>query len=67
MVAKANAVTTDLSITGSTGAIFIWGEIDDSQTPNYSEIDDSQTPSYSEIATSQSPNYTSIKGGRDAA
>jgi hypothetical protein len=56
VVAKANAITVGVSLTASPGAIFVWGE-----------IDDAQTPSYSEIATSQSPNYTSIKGGRDAA
>ena len=47
--AAANVVPTGQSATFTTGSIFIWGEIDDSQTPNYSGV-----------ATSQDPNYTSI-------
>tara|TARA_B110000902_G_C13939881_1_gene449290 strand:+ start:303 stop:515 length:213 start_codon:yes stop_codon:yes gene_type:complete len=54
--AAANVVPTGQSATFTTGSIFIWGEIDDSQTPNYSGV-----------ATSQTPNYTSITAGRDAA
>ena len=54
--AAANVVPTGVSITFTPGSIFIWGEVDDSQTPNYSDV-----------ATSQTPNYTSITAGRDAA
>lgn len=54
--AAANVSLVGQSATFTTGSIFIWGEIDDSQTPNYSGV-----------ATSQDPNYTSITAGRDAA
>ena len=55
--AEADVAVTGVSATLTTdGNVFIWGEVDDSQTPNYSGV-----------ATSQSPNYTSITAGRDAA
>jgi hypothetical protein len=65
--AAANVVPTGQAATFSTGSIFLWNEIDDSQTPNYSGVATSQTPTYSGVATSQDPNYTSITAGRDAA
>ena len=47
---------TGQSATASVGIIFVYGQ-----------VDTTQTPSYSDVATSQTPNYTTIKGGRDAA
>ena len=55
-IAKANVTPTPQSITVSLGALLIYGEVDTSQTPNFSDV-----------ATTQTPNYTTIKGGRDAA
>ena len=53
--AKANVTPTGVSATASVGKVLIWGEVDTSQTPDYSNI-----------ATSQTPNYTIIDAGRDS-
>ena len=66
-VAKANVVPTGQSVTVSLSSVLVYGEIDTSQTPNFSDVTTTQTPNYSDVATTQTPNYTTIKGGRDAA
>ena len=55
-VAKANVVPEGQSATAGVGIIFVYGQVDTSQTPDYSDV-----------ATSQTPTYTTITGGRDAA
>jgi len=55
-IAKANVVPTGQVATFSIGTTLVYGEVDTSQTPNFSDV-----------ATTQTPNYTTIKGGRDAA
>ena len=54
--AEANVVPTGQSVTVSLASVLVYGEVDTSQTPNFSDV-----------ATTQTPNYTTIKGGRDAA
>ena len=66
-VAKANVVPPGQSGTVSLSSVLVYGEIDTSQTPNFSDVTTTQTPNYSDVATTQTPNYTTIKGGRDAA
>jgi hypothetical protein len=66
-VAKANVVPEGQSATASVGIIFVYGQLDTSQTPDYSDVATSQTPNYTDVATSQTPTYTTITGGRDAA
>ena len=41
---------TGLSATGAVGDVFIWSDIDTSQTPNYAVVDTSQTPGWQNVA-----------------
>jgi len=70
------ALVTGVSAAGKIGNVFLWGQIDTDQDPNYNQIDDSQTPTwteiddsqsagYSTIITSQSPNYSTIDRTQD--
>jgi hypothetical protein len=49
-VAKANVTPIGLGITSGTGVVLVWGEIDETQTPNYAIISQTQTPSWTEVA-----------------
>jgi len=56
-----------VEFTASSGTVLVWGELNTSQTPNYTTIITNQTPSYTIISTNQTPSYSEIDAGRDAA
>ena len=41
---------TGVSVTISINNLIVWGEVDDSQTPNYQSVSDSQTVDWQEVA-----------------
>ena len=41
---------TSVSATGAVTSLIVWGEVDDSQTPNYQSVTDSQTVDWQEVA-----------------
>ena len=58
--ANADVSVTGLAATGIIGAVNVWGEVDDDQTPDWQAIDDSQTPIWGAPPSTQSPSWTSI-------
>tara|TARA_Y100000004_G_C8845904_1_gene382534 strand:- start:486 stop:854 length:369 start_codon:yes stop_codon:yes gene_type:complete len=58
VIAKAVVSLTGVSATCETSTfVLVWGNIDTSQTANYSNITTSQTANYSNISTSQTPDW----------
>ena len=53
---------TGVSATASEGSVsvFVWDEVDTSQTPSWSEISTLQTPNWTEVSTSQTPTWIEI-------
>ena len=58
--AKAKAHPVGVSITTSLGVVLVWGEIDESETPNYQAIDEAQTPNYQAIDEAQTPDWSDV-------
>ena len=58
--AKANIIPVGQVGTVGTPVVLVWGEIDDSQTPNYSSINTTQSPNYTSVSDAQSPNWEEV-------
>ena len=49
-----------VSATGYVSGVLVWGEVDDSQNPDWQNINDSQTSTWVDVDDSQSPNWVPI-------
>ena len=60
--ANADVVGTGVSATGGTGNVFLWSDINTTQTPSWTNINTTQTPSWAVISTTQTPEWQNIVG-----
>jgi hypothetical protein len=60
MIAKAVVEPTGIEGTGAITGVNIWGQVDDSQTPNYQQINDAQTPTWTSVNDAQTPNWEEV-------
>jgi hypothetical protein len=51
---------TGVNATGAVGTVFIWGDIDDNQNPDWQNITGAQTPTWGNVSTGQTPNWQDI-------
>ena len=57
LVHEANITPIGISATGEVGLVFIWSNVDDTQTPSWSAVTDTQTPNWSAVTDTQTPNW----------
>jgi hypothetical protein len=58
--ANADISVTGLAATGIIGFANVWGEVDDTQTPNWTPIASAQTPEWATASETQVVNWTPI-------
>jgi hypothetical protein len=60
VTANAGVNATGVSGQGQVGAVFVWGVIDDNQSPNWQEVNDSQAQNWGIVDNAQAQNWLAV-------
>ena len=57
---KLDVAVTGVNAAGAVGTVFVWGDINDNQNPNWQNIAGAQAPTWGNVSTGQTPNWQDI-------
>ena len=60
VAANSDVAVTGVNAAGAVGTVFVWGDINDNQNPNWQNIAGAQAPTWGNVSTGQTPNWQDI-------